>query len=66
MPIHNIELQPGSGGCLCRSAGSSATLVAREADWAQITLPSGEIRRVPAACRATIGADRQRRPYEHS
>jgi large subunit ribosomal protein L2 len=56
MPIHNIELQPGRGGRLCRSAGSSATLMAREADWAQITLPSGEIRRVPSAGRATIGS----------
>jgi large subunit ribosomal protein L2 len=54
--IHNIELQPGRGGRLCRSAGVSATLAAREADWAQINLPSGEIRRVPSACRATIGA----------
>jgi large subunit ribosomal protein L2 len=54
--IHNIELQPGRGGVLCRSAGTSATLAAREADWAQINLPSGEIRRIPAACRATIGA----------
>lgn len=53
--IHNIELLPGQGGTLCRSAGTSATLVAREATWAQITLPSGEIRRVPANCRATIG-----------
>ncbi len=53
--IHNVELLPGRGGCLCRSAGASATLVAREADWAQITLPSGEIRRVPSKCRATIG-----------
>ncbi|HEY2760355.1 MAG TPA: 50S ribosomal protein L2 [Pirellulales bacterium] len=56
LQIHNIELQPGRGGRLCRSAGSSATLVAREADWAQINLPSGEIRRVPSAGRATIGA----------
>jgi len=56
MTIHNIELQPGRGGRLCRSAGVGATLAAREADWAQINLPSGEIRRVPAACRATIGA----------
>jgi large subunit ribosomal protein L2 len=55
MTIHNIELQPGRGGVLCRSAGVGATLAAREADWAQINLPSGEIRRVPAACRATIG-----------
>ena len=54
--IHNIELQPGRGGVLCRSAGAKATLAARDADWAQINLPSGEIRRVPAACRATIGS----------
>ena len=53
--IHNVELLPGQGGCLCRSAGTNAMLVAREADWAQITLPSGEIRRVPSRCRATIG-----------
>jgi large subunit ribosomal protein L2 len=55
MAVHNVEMQPGRGGRLCRSAGSSATLIAREADWAQITLPSGEIRRVPSACRASIG-----------
>lgn len=54
--VHNIELQQGRGGRLCRSAGSSAVLVARESLWAQITLPSGEIRRVPSNCRATIGA----------
>jgi len=53
--IHNIELQPGRGGVMCRSAGTGATLAARDADWAQINLPSGEIRRVPAACRATLG-----------
>jgi large subunit ribosomal protein L2 len=53
--VHNIEMLPGQGARLCRSAGTSATLVAREADWAQITLPSGEIRRGPSACRATIG-----------
>lgn len=56
MTIHAIELQPGKGGVLCRSAGSSAVLAARDANWAQINLPSGEIRRVPATCRATIGA----------
>ena len=55
MAVHCIELQPGQGARMCRSAGSSATLVAREAGWAQLNLPSGEIRRVPAACRATIG-----------
>ncbi|QGJ71273.1 50S ribosomal protein L2 [Planctomycetales bacterium 10988] len=53
--IHNIELQPGRGGQLCRSAGTSAVLAAKEAGWAQINLPSGEIRRVPVACRATLG-----------
>jgi len=53
--VHSIEMQPGHGAKLCRAAGSNATLMAREADWAQITLPSGEIRRIPAGCRATIG-----------
>jgi large subunit ribosomal protein L2 len=55
MAVHNIEVQPGKGGALCRSAGTSATLAARDANWAQINLPSGEIRRVPANCKATIG-----------
>lgn len=55
LSIHNIELQPGRGGVLCRAAGTSAVLAARDGNWAQITLPSGEIRRVPAACRATVG-----------
>jgi len=54
--IHNVELREGRGGVLCRSAGTSATLMAREAEWAQISLPSGEIRRIPSACRATIGS----------
>lgn len=53
--IHNIELRPGRGGCMCRSAGAKATLVAREENWAQLVLPSGEIRRVPSSCRAVIG-----------
>jgi len=53
--VHNIEMLPGQGARLCRSAGTAATLVARESGWAQITLPSGEIRRIPASCRATIG-----------
>jgi large subunit ribosomal protein L2 len=54
--IHNIEMQPGRGAQLCRSAGTSAVMNAREAKWAQITLPSGEVRRLPSSCRATIGA----------
>ncbi len=53
--VHSVEIRPGQGASLCRSAGTGATLMAREANWAQVSLPSGEIRRVPAACRATIG-----------
>jgi large subunit ribosomal protein L2 len=53
--LHNIEMQPGRGGQLCRSAGVGATLNAREGRWAQVTLPSGEVRRLPSSCRATIG-----------
>jgi large subunit ribosomal protein L2 len=53
--IHSIELLPGQGAVLCRSAGMGATLMARESAWAQIQLPSGEIRRIPGQCRATIG-----------
>jgi large subunit ribosomal protein L2 len=56
MTVHNLEMQPGRGGQLCRSAGTGATLTAREGKWAQITLPSGEVRRVSSDCRATIGA----------
>lgn len=53
--IHNIEMRPGRGGQLCRSAGVAAVINAREGKWAQITLPSGEVRRLPSTCRATIG-----------
>jgi len=56
LTIHAIEMQPGRGAALCRAAGTSAVLAARDANWAQINLPSGEIRRVPAQCRAVIGA----------
>ncbi|HUS40214.1 MAG TPA: 50S ribosomal protein L2 [Pirellulales bacterium] len=56
MSVHCIELRPGRGGILCRAAGTSAVLAAREAGWAQLNMPSGEIRRVPSACRATIGS----------
>jgi large subunit ribosomal protein L2 len=55
MSVHNVEMQPGKGGQICRSAGCTATLTAREGDWAQITLPSGEVRRMSSECRATIG-----------
>jgi large subunit ribosomal protein L2 len=53
--IHNIELRPGKGGQLVRSAGAVAQLVAREGEYAQVKLPSGEIRQIFAACTATIG-----------
>jgi large subunit ribosomal protein L2 len=53
--IHAIEFLPGAGAKMCRSAGSSAVLMARDGEWAQISLPSGEIRKVPVTCRATVG-----------
>jgi len=55
LEIHNIEMNPGQGGKLVRSAGGVARLGAKEGDWAVIILPSGEMRRVRSACRATIG-----------
>src|SRR5579864_2010213 len=53
--IHNVELKPGAGGRMARSAGSSIQLVAKEGDYATIRLPSTEMRRVPIDCRATLG-----------
>ena len=53
--IHNIELYPGKGGQLVRSAGNSAQLMAKEGKYATLRLPSGEMRMVPVICRATIG-----------
>ena len=55
LEIHNIEMNPGQGGKLVRSAGGVARLGAKEGEWAVIILPSGEMRRVRSACRATIG-----------
>ncbi len=53
--IHNIELVPGKGGQIVRSAGASAQLLAKEGEHAQVRLPSGEVRRVPMRCMATVG-----------
>ncbi len=53
--VHNIELYPGKGGQLVRSAGNSAQLLAKEGKFATLRLPSGEMRMVPLVCRATIG-----------
>jgi large subunit ribosomal protein L2 len=55
MTIHNIELYPGKGGQLVRGAGTAAQLMAREGKYAQIRMPSGEMRLVQTVCRATIG-----------
>ncbi len=55
LQIHNIELKAGRGGQICRSAGSFAQLQAREGDYAVVSLPSGELRRIHTGCRATIG-----------
>jgi large subunit ribosomal protein L2 len=54
--IHNIELRPGGGGKLARSAGTYAMLMAKESDYALLKLPSGDLRRMLVTCRATIGA----------
>lgn len=54
-PIHNIELHPGRGGKIVRSAGTSAQLLGKEKGYAVLRLPSGEMRRVMVNCRATIG-----------
>ena len=53
--IHNVELKPGKGGQIARSAGSSVQLVAREGEYASVKLPSGEIRKINVECVATIG-----------
>ena len=53
--VHNVELKPQKGGQLARSAGASVQLMAKEGNYATLKLPSGEMRLVPMACRATIG-----------
>jgi len=55
LSIHNIELTPGRGGQIVRSAGGAATLMSRDGGYAQVRLPSGEIRRIHESCYATIG-----------
>lgn len=54
--IHNVELKPGKGGQIARSAGVSIQLMAKEADYVQVKLPSGEIRKIQAKCYATLGS----------
>src|ERR1041385_4827395 len=55
LPIHNLELTPGKGGQMVRSAGSAASLMSRDEGYAQVRLPSGEIRKIHENCYATIG-----------
>jgi large subunit ribosomal protein L2 len=55
LEVHNIEMNPGQGGKLVRSAGGVARLSAKEGEWSVVILPSGEMRRVKSRCRATIG-----------
>ena len=53
--VHNVELKPGKGGQIARSAGSSVQVVAKEGDYASVKMPSGEIRKILVECFATIG-----------
>src|SRR5690606_25400950 len=53
--IHNVELKPGKGGQIARSAGNSAQLVAKDKQYCQVKLPSGEVRMILSNCKATIG-----------
>jgi large subunit ribosomal protein L2 len=53
--IHNIELKPGKGGQLVRSAGNAAQLMAKEGQYGQVRLPSGEVRLIRLECKATVG-----------
>jgi len=53
--VHNVEIKPGKGGQLGRSAGNSLQLMAKEGDFATVKLPSGEVRKVPVICYATVG-----------
>ena len=55
IPIHNVELRPGQGGKLVRSAGVQASIQAKEGSYANVLLPSGEVRRIHMKCKATIG-----------
>jgi large subunit ribosomal protein L2 len=62
--VHNIELRPGKGAQMARSAGAQVNLVAKEGDYALLKLPSGETRKVLVECMATIRPGGQYRPRE--
>ena len=63
--VHNIELRPGKGAQLARSAGTAVQLMAKEGKFAQLRLPSGEVRNMSMECMATIGMRRKFGPREH-
>ena len=63
--IHNIELRPGQGAKMVRSAGAFAQLTSKEGAYAIIKMPSGETRKILAACKATIGAVGNSDPVDH-
>ena len=66
LDVHNVEMNPGQGGKLVRSAGNGARLLAREGEWATLVLPSGEMRQVRSDCRATIGVGgNAMNPHDH-
>lgn len=62
--VHNVEMKPGKGGQMARSAGSYAQVVAKEGDYGHLRLPSGEVKLIHLACTATDRAGRQHRPRE--
>ncbi len=64
--VHDVELKPGQGGRMARSAGSSVQLVAKDGDHGVLRLPSGELRRVLLTCRATVGPGREHGPRRTS
>ncbi len=55
LQVHNVEMQPGRGGQIARSAGNSCQLMARDGEYAVVVMPSGEMRKIHSSCRATIG-----------
>ena len=62
--VHNVELKPGKGGQIARSAGSSVQVVAKEGDYASVKMPSGEIRKINVECLRDDRPGRQRRSRE--
>ena len=64
--VHNVELKPGQGAKMARSAGAGVQLVAKDQGYGVLRLPSGEMRRVLLTCRATVGPGRELRPRQRA